>query len=102
MVEEGSLVEVDEGFVHAHIAAGGGVVAREVPVAGGGGTGFVETFEALEDEDDFGLHAFGAEHFGHLVRNLVGCEGGVDFAHEVGDLLLGQVFLGLALVVDFL
>lgn len=57
-------IEIDIGAVYELYAAGGGVVAREIPVAGTAWNGVVEAVERLKQDFDARVDVVGAKHGG--------------------------------------
>jgi hypothetical protein len=68
------LEVVDKGLVDEAVAAGGRVLASEVPVALVVGTGSMEAFDGLEDELHRCLHPGRSQHLGHLAVDVLDAE----------------------------
>lgn len=74
-----SLHIINKGSVHDLITAGGGIVARKIPVAGIGGAGFVERFDGLINDLNRGVNIGRSYQLGDFI----------------GDFLCGKWFINL-------
>lgn len=96
-------MEGDVGAIYEDVAAGGGVVTGEVPVAGVFGDGFVEVSHRLVDYFYFAFPfgVSGEDEFGDFCGDFVVGEGGVNFLYGVAHFSGGLFEFGEAFGVDF-
>ena len=93
---------VDEGLVDEAVAAWGGVVAGEVPVALMVGTGCMKAFDGLKDELHRCLHPCRTKSFSHLSVDVINAKRPVNGANTIGLLCCRLAKFGNTSLVDII
>ena len=92
---------VNEGAIHYFIAAGGRIIAAEIPVAGMARAGFVQVIKGLIDHFNFAVYFFWSDDLCYPVGYFLVCKRLINCLHIIGNIFFWQCSAIFTLLLNF-